>query len=39
MTTEPYASTGRLFWIVDNGSPHTGKSSIQRIQDSWATRT
>jgi hypothetical protein len=22
MTTEPYASARRVFWIVDNGSSH-----------------
>jgi transposase len=36
MTTEPYASARRVFWIVDNGSSHAGKTSIARIQDSWA---
>lgn len=25
MTTEPYASAKRVFWIVDNGSSHRGK--------------
>lgn len=28
MTTEPYASARRVFWIVDNGSSHAGKTSI-----------
>jgi DDE superfamily endonuclease len=36
MTTEPYASARRVFWIVDNGSSHAGKTSIQRMHDSWA---
>jgi hypothetical protein len=36
MTTEPYASARRVFWIVDNGSSHAGKISIQRMQDAWA---
>jgi hypothetical protein len=25
MTTEPYASAERVFWIVDNGSSHRGQ--------------
>ena len=28
MTKEPYASAPRVFWIVDNGSDHRGKKSI-----------
>jgi hypothetical protein len=36
MTTEPYASARRVFWIVDNGSSHAGKTSIARMQDRWA---
>jgi DDE superfamily endonuclease len=36
MTSEPYASARRVFWIVDNGSSHAGKTSIARLQDSWA---
>jgi len=35
MTTEPYASAGRVFWIVDNGSSHRGTASIKRIQKAW----
>jgi len=31
MTTEPYASARRLFWIVDNGSSHRGKKAIDRL--------
>lgn len=33
MTTAPYASARRVFWIVDNGSSHTGKTSIRRMQE------
>ena len=33
MTTEPYASARRVYWVVDNGSSHAGKSSIKRMQD------
>jgi transposase len=35
MTTEPYASAGRVFWIVDNGSSHRGQASIARLEGSW----
>jgi DDE superfamily endonuclease len=33
MTVEPYKSARRVFWIVDNGSSHAGKTSIARLQD------
>ncbi len=32
MTTEPYASARRVFWVVDNGSSHHGWRSIQRME-------
>jgi hypothetical protein len=35
MTKEPYVSVKRVFWIVDNGSDHRGKRSIDRLQDRW----
>jgi transposase len=31
MTLEPYASAGRVFWVVDNGSSHKGPASIERM--------
>ncbi len=31
MTTEPYASAKRVFWVVDNGSSHAGAASIERM--------
>jgi hypothetical protein len=37
MTTEPYASAGRVFWIVDNGSSHRGQRSIDRLEGEWPT--
>jgi hypothetical protein len=37
MTSEPYASASRVFWIVDNGSSHAGRASIARIHDAWPT--
>ena len=35
MTTEPYASADRVFWIVDNGSSHRGAASIKRMTKAW----
>jgi transposase len=37
MTTEPYASARRVFWIVDNGSSHTGQASTDRMKQAWPT--
>ena len=39
MTTEPYASARRVFWVVDNGSSHNGARSIDRMQPAWPTAT
>jgi len=36
MTCEPYASARRVFWVVDNGSSHRGKASIERLEGEWA---
>src|SRR3954453_1213445 len=36
MSSEPYKSARRVFWIVDNGSSHAGKTSIARMQDAYA---
>jgi hypothetical protein len=35
MTKEPYASARRVFWIVDNGSSHRGRRSIERLEGRW----
>jgi transposase len=35
MSTSPYASADRVFWIVDNGSSHRGTASVQRMHDAW----
>ena len=35
MTSEPYASAHRVFWVVDNGSSHRGKTSIERLEGQW----
>jgi transposase len=37
MTTEPYASAARVFWIVDNGSSHNGIRSVERMHAAWPT--
>jgi transposase len=37
MTTEPYASARRVFWIVDNGSSHRGQAAVDRISAAWPT--
>jgi len=39
MQTEPYASAKRVFWVVDNGSSHAGKTSIARMRQAWPTAT
>src|SRR5688572_17743858 len=39
MTTEPYASARRVFWIVDNGASHAGKASIARMAAAWPVAT
>ena len=35
MTTEPYASASRVFWIVDNGSSHRGAAAVERMASTW----
>jgi len=39
MTTEPYASARRVFWVVDNGSSHNGARSVERMDAAWPTAT
>jgi transposase len=39
ITTEPYASARRVFWVVDNGSSHNGARSIARMHTAWPTAT
>jgi transposase len=36
MTVEPYSSAERVFWVVDNGSSHRGRASVDRLQGEWA---
>ncbi len=35
MTTEPYASARRVFWVVDNGSSHRGNAACARMTKRW----
>jgi hypothetical protein len=35
MTVEPYHSAKRVFWVVDNGSSHRGKTSVDRLEGQW----
>jgi hypothetical protein len=35
MTSEPYASAKRVFWVVDNGSSHAGQASIDRLEGAY----
>jgi transposase len=37
MSTEPYASATRVFWIVDNGSSHQGPHAVLRMGRTWPT--
>lgn len=35
MTSEPYASAKRVFWVVDNSASHNGNRSIDRMREAW----
>ena len=35
MTSQPYASARRVFWIVDNGSSHRGWTAAARLSDAF----
>jgi hypothetical protein len=35
MTQEPYTSARRVFWVVDNGSSHAGRASIERLEGAY----
>jgi hypothetical protein len=37
MSSEPYRSATRVFWIMDNGSGHRGSKAIRRLQTQWPT--
>jgi transposase len=36
MGAESYASADRVFWIVDNGSSHRGRASVERLQGAFS---
>jgi len=35
MQAEPYKSARTVFWVLDNGSSHAGKTSITRMNDAY----
>ena len=37
MTTEPYRSARRVFWVVDNGSSHRGAAAIERLESAYSS--
>ena len=37
MTSQPYASAERVFWVVDNGSSHRGQRWVDRMREAWPT--
>ena len=37
MSTDPYATAKRVFWVVDNGSSHAGQRSVDRMRQAWPT--
>ncbi len=39
MSLEPYRSARRVYWIVDNGSSHNGRRSIDRMAGAWPHAT
>jgi hypothetical protein len=39
MTVKPYRDAPRVFLIIDNGSAHRGKRSIDRLQGAWPNLT
>ena len=35
MSQDPYTAARRVFLVIDNGSAHRGKRSIDRLQGAW----
>ncbi|MFI4991572.1 MAG: transposase [Solirubrobacterales bacterium] len=35
MNVEPYRSARTVYWVVDNGSSHAGKASIERMREAY----
>jgi hypothetical protein len=36
MNEPPYCDASRVFWIVDNGSSHRGRASVERLQAAYS---
>jgi hypothetical protein len=36
MSQDPYLHARRVFWILDNGSSHRGRTSVRRLQSQYA---
>jgi hypothetical protein len=36
MQVEPYRSARTVYWVVDNGSSHAGKTSVKRMSDAYS---
>jgi DDE superfamily endonuclease len=39
MAREPYCSAERVFWVVDNGSSHRGRTSVERLTKAYPKAT
>ena len=39
MTSEPYASARRVFWVVDNGASHRRWTAAARLSDAFPSAT
>jgi len=37
MRQEPYRSSRRVFWVMDNGTTHRGQRSVDRLRKRWPT--
>jgi hypothetical protein len=37
MAQPPYRTARRVFWILDNGSAHRGRTAVERLQRRWPT--
>jgi transposase len=35
MSAEPYRTAKRVFWVIDNGSSHSGVASVARMNGRW----
>ncbi len=39
MSTEPYSSARKVYWVVGNGYSHAGRASVKRMAEAWPTIT